>query len=733
MTSLGIVSRTGVTVSLLNVVYKIGSACIANRIKTVLPKLINEDQSGFVPNRYIGDNIRLIYDLIKYLDENNLPGLLVNIDFEKAFDSLDWSFMSKVMKAFGFGQDICRWISTFYRNIKSAVIVNGQVSKWFSICRGCRQGDPISPYLFVLCVEILAIMIRENDNIKGIDINRVEHKLSQYADDTEFILDGNRDSFETCIDVVERFGTKSGLYMNHGKTSVIWLGSEKNSLVKYMEHLQMEWNPPMFKVLGIWFTNNAENCEKINYSEKFGEVKHLLQVWMKRSITPLGRIAILKSLILSKLIHLWILLPNPPDDFMDCLQKLCFLFIWNEKQDKINRKTVQKRVMNGGLGLPNLKVFAQSLKLTWIRKMCLSKHKWRNIAIVNYPFLDKLEYYGPEIVESNQQKNTFWSEVFQAYKAIYYRIDPTCSQEVLAEPVCLNERIKVGGRVVQHRDWFQKGIHCVRNFLKENGAFLTFAEFNDKYNTYVDFVTYTGYKMAINKYLRCFDLNIDYAAVGIMNACLKKLYSVSKGSQIYYDVLNKNAERPKCCDKWENKLNDKTIDWGKCFYYIQKITDVNMKWFQIRIVHRILGTNIVLKQMGLTRSENCSLCNCDKESIEHIFWRCNVSQHFWDDLVELVNEKCPNAFNFRLSESLIIFGIDRNIRIDSVFAFVLILAKQYLYKCKLDKCRPNISVFRKKLLCRYRIEEYNARINLVYPAFSARWHFYKDLLPDDTT
>ena len=95
-------------ISLLNVVYKIGSAAIADRIKTMLPELINEDQTGFMSGRYIGDNLRLIYDMIAYLKEKNLPGLLLNIDFEKAFDSVDWKFMFKVLKAFGFKQDICR-------------------------------------------------------------------------------------------------------------------------------------------------------------------------------------------------------------------------------------------------------------------------------------------------------------------------------------------------------------------------------------------------------------------------------------------------------------------------------------------------------------------------------------------------------------------------------------------------------------------------------------------------
>ena len=132
--------------------YKIGSACIANRLKVVLPTLINQDQTGFMADRFIGDNIRLIHDLISYLHRTKLPGLLLCLDFEKAFDSVDWNFMFKILRAFGFWQDICQWISTFYKCIKSTVAVNGQLSQWFLIQRGCRQGDPnIAIFVYIMC------------------------------------------------------------------------------------------------------------------------------------------------------------------------------------------------------------------------------------------------------------------------------------------------------------------------------------------------------------------------------------------------------------------------------------------------------------------------------------------------------------------------------------------------------------------------------------------------------
>ena len=489
-------------ISLLNVVYKIGSSCIANRIKLVLPKLINEDQTGFIRNRYIGENIRLIYDAIAYLEKYNLPGLLLNIDFEKAFDSINLDFMFKVLKAFGFQKDICTWIRVFYKNIKSCVIVNGQVSDWFEVKRGCRQGDPVSPYLFVLCVEILATMIRENRDIQGIAINDVEHKLSQYADDTEFLLAGDRQSFETCIETLFKFDNVSSLHMNLSKTSAVWLGSKKNSNIRYMEHLGIDWNPSKFRILGIWFTNDLKDCVKINYSERFADIKHLLKIWLKRQLTPLGRIAILKSLILSKLTHLWLLLPNPPDIFFQSCQQACYRFVWNKKPDKINRKTAFKSIKNGGIGLPELKTFVQSLKLSWIRRAEKTSHKWKHIFLSNFPKWPNFNKHGPEYLSGFTKYNQFWTDVFDAYYVFYYKCIPQNAAEVLAEPICYNKRFQIGNKYILSKKLIDKHIFCLACFVNDEGQLLSHMQFREKYNITIDFLTYAGITSTINDYVK---------------------------------------------------------------------------------------------------------------------------------------------------------------------------------------------------------------------------------------
>ena len=718
-------------ISLLNVIYKIGSTVIANRIKLVLPTLINEDQTGFISKRFIGDNIRLIYDLIAYLEKNKKPGLLLNVDFEKAFDSLDWNFMQKVFKAFGFGKDICKWITTFYNNIKSSVIVNGCVSDWFQVQRGCRQGDPISPYLFILCVEILGIMTRENRNIKGIVVNNVEHKLSQYADDTEFLLQGDRDSFEQCINVLDTFGKKSGLCLNCGKTCAVWLGSKKNSQLQYMQHLGMSWNPAKFKVLGIWLTNNLEGVEQLNYEEKFSEIKYLMDTWMKREITPLGRIALLKSLILSKIIHLWILLPNPPQEYMTKLQKMCFKFVWKGKQDRINRNTAYNHVKNGGLGIPNVDLFSKALKLAWIRKYFQTTHKWRNIVAHETSFIDAIGANGPGQYKLNNLKNKFWVQVFEAYEMYYYKSKPQNREEILCEPVCFSNRLKIGNKFICNRLLLDNNITLIGDFVDDDGTILTYTKFKEKYNVSIDYLTYAGISSVLKKYIKSTGILISYNEKFNVRRCFvqNNIALTKKGSQAYYLVLLGESTTPKSCQKWNTKFNA-VINWKKCFECLHKITEIKMKWFQVRIIHRILATNVVLKYIGIRQDENCSFCNNEKDTIEHALWECPVSQLFWQLFTNLINDKCQNAVQFKLSKELVLFGIDKNIVIDHTFHMILMLAKQYIYTCRMEESQPLLCVFRRKLLYRHKIECYNAKLNHSTQNLNNKWIHYKNILPE---
>jgi len=197
-------------ISLLNVDYKIITKVLSERLKPLLPYLIHYNQTGYVEGRFIGDAIRTVIDVMEITDKQNIPGILMCVDFQKAFDSIEWNYIMKVLDAFNFGPSFKHWIKTIYTNISSCVINNGITSGYFNLGRGVRQGDPLSPYLFILSIELLNIAIRNERLIRGIWLGSEEIKIAQYADDLTVIL-SDINSAKHFLDTLKKFEKCSGL------------------------------------------------------------------------------------------------------------------------------------------------------------------------------------------------------------------------------------------------------------------------------------------------------------------------------------------------------------------------------------------------------------------------------------------------------------------------------------------------------------------------------------------
>ena len=157
-------------ISLVNVDAKLASKTLAKRLEKVLPEVIYFNQNAFVKGRTIFDSVRTIDDVIEYARYKDIPGILVAIDFEKAFDSLNLNFLLRVLHAFNLGPSFIQWIRVLYNNASSCVMNNGFTTGPLTLRKGVGQGDPLCPFLFIIALETLAIKIKEDDGIKGITI-----------------------------------------------------------------------------------------------------------------------------------------------------------------------------------------------------------------------------------------------------------------------------------------------------------------------------------------------------------------------------------------------------------------------------------------------------------------------------------------------------------------------------------------------------------------------------------
>ena len=354
-------------ISLLNVDLKLISHVLAQRLKKVLPKIINVDQTGYVKNRFIGFNLRQIQDIIDYADIYKIEGAIIFVDFTKAFDSLEWNFMLNTLKHFGFNESFINWVKTLYTDIQTCVMNNGWVSEMFKNTRGIRQGCPLSALLFVLSVEIMASRLRNNKDIKGfqIKIDETTHsiKISQLADDTTLFCTSKEEIY-IAFNEIETFGSFSGLLMNKNKTGGIWVRKLKHSKDKIEG---IKWYEKPIKTLGVYFGNNKEDCEKLNWENKIDKMNTLFFSWGKRNLTILGKIMIIKALV----IPIFTFVSSAcvvPDKYRKEIESKCFKFIWDGKPDKVKRNTMIGNFEMGGLNMIDIGSYFASLRASWVSR-----------------------------------------------------------------------------------------------------------------------------------------------------------------------------------------------------------------------------------------------------------------------------------------------------------------------------------------------------------------------------
>nr|XP_027088506.1 uncharacterized protein LOC113709853 [Coffea arabica] len=400
-------------ISLCSVIYKIISKILANRLKPILDICISNTQSAFIPDRQILDNVIIAHEYMHYL-KNKRQGLdgymAIKLDMAKAYDRVEWHFLQAAMQKMGFCSQWINWITECMHSVTYSFNCNGETKGYISPGRGIRQGDPLSPYLFLICSEGFSSLLRRaegRNEVKGLKISRQGPTITHlfFADDSLMFCKASTQQAREIMKILKTYEEASGQLINLDKSAVFF---SKNIPLEQMREvccaLGGMGEMAQGKYLGLPMVITRTKNQVFGFIRE--NIRRKLQCWKNKLLSSAGREVMLKAVSMAM-----------PTYAMSCFKlprKLCkditasmANYWWGETNGKsklhwLSWKKLALDKTDGGLGFKDIEAFNKAL---------LGKQIWRILTKPNL-LLSKVlraKYFPKEsIFRCKAQKNVSW-------------------------------------------------------------------------------------------------------------------------------------------------------------------------------------------------------------------------------------------------------------------------------------------------------------------------------------
>jgi len=359
-------------ISLVHSFAKLITKILANRLAASLNQLVSTNQSAFIKGRFILDNFMLVHHTTKFLHQQKQARILLKLDINKAFDSVSWPFLLEVMRRLGFGSVWCDIISGLLATSSTQVLLNGSLGERIQHQRGLRQGDPLSPMLFILVMDVLYYLVKkaaDENLLQPLARRALEHRISLYADDVVFFLSPTTSDIEITLDILQLFGKASGLTTNLQKSSVLPIRCNVDDRAVLQETLPCQLSDFPCKYLGVPLSPHKLSKEQVQpIIEKIAD---RLPSWKADLLTKAGRVVLVQFVLTSMLIYI-IMALDLPSWALKAIDKIRRGFLWKGRRDVrgghclLAWPKVTRSLNLGGLGISNLQNLGWALKLRWL-------------------------------------------------------------------------------------------------------------------------------------------------------------------------------------------------------------------------------------------------------------------------------------------------------------------------------------------------------------------------------
>jgi len=382
-------------ISLCNTIYKVVSKVVVERLKEYIPCLVSPFQTGFVPGRSIHENIVVAQELVHSM--NKMTGkkgyFVIKVDLAKAYDMISWDFISRILSEINFPEALINVIIHSVTNVESNVKWNGAREDYFRPQRGIRQGEPISPYLFVLCMDKLSHMILHEVNQgkwKSIKVGRRGPEVSHlmFADDLLLFGEATEIQMQCATHILHQFCMLSGQRISNEKTNMFFSKNVSRGMREVLVQLsRFRKTHSLGKYLGVPLLGRAPRKEDFQYI--IDQLNSKLAGWKANHLSFAGRVTLVKSVIEAVPIYP-MMTTYIPKRCIDEMQRIQRSFVWGDtdttrRHHAISWDIVTQPKCYGGLGLRKLDIMNKAciMKLCW-GVFSVEKSLWSEILRGKY-------------------------------------------------------------------------------------------------------------------------------------------------------------------------------------------------------------------------------------------------------------------------------------------------------------------------------------------------------------
>jgi len=377
-------------ISLVGAIYKVISKVLAERLKKVLPDLIDGSQSAFIEGRGLADRVLVANEVIEDMRMRRKRGLCLKVDFEKAYDSVRWDFLYDMLSRMGFHRVWINWIRACLESATVSVLVSP--TEEFKPTRGLRQGDPMTPFLFLVVAEGLAGLVRQAlraNLLSGVKVGNKEVKVSflQFADDTLFFCEDSWCNVVIMKSILRGFEIASGLKINFHKSRLAGVNVQSNKLLCYSKFLNCNLMGTPFKYLGLEVGGNPR--KKSFWDHVLSKLKTRLSVWKGRFLSLARRTCVIKS-VLNAIPLFYLSIFKAPESIYKSIISIQRRFLWGWGKERrpiawVSWEDLCNPKEEGGLGLKDIKKFNVVLLAMWRwRFLSQDKGKWKEVLESKY-------------------------------------------------------------------------------------------------------------------------------------------------------------------------------------------------------------------------------------------------------------------------------------------------------------------------------------------------------------